>query len=78
MYKAAEYWKKLLLSSGADRLKFMKPINPVTYGEKIIDPQLPSVLVYAHMDVMPVDPIEKWLSDPFEPEYATEKSGRWR
>lgn len=69
MYKAAAYWKELLLKSGADKAEIFETAgNPVTYGEKIIDPALPTVLVYSHMDVMPVDPIEKWNTDPFEPE----------
>lgn len=69
MVRAAEYWKKMLLESGADRAEvFETEGNPVTYGEKIIDPKLPTVMVYAHMDVMPVDPIENWVSPPFEPE----------
>ena len=68
MYRAAEYWKKLLLDAGADKAEIYDTAgNPVTYGEKMVDPNLPTVLVYAHMDVMPVDPIEKWNSDPFEP-----------
>jgi acetylornithine deacetylase/succinyl-diaminopimelate desuccinylase-like protein len=69
MRKAAEYWKKLLLEAGADKAEvFETDGNPVTYAEKIIDPALPVILVYSHMDVMPVDPIEKWESDPFAPE----------
>lgn len=69
MYAAAEYWKNALLKAGADKAEiFETPGNPVTYGEKIIDPALPTVLVYAHMDVMPVDPIALWKSQPFEPE----------
>ena len=68
MYKAAEYWKKTLLDAGADKADVYETEgNPVTYGEKIIDPNLPTVLVYAHMDVMPVDPIELWDTEPFEP-----------
>jgi len=68
MYKAAEYWKQLLLDAGVDKAEiFETEGNPVTYGEKIIDPELPTVMVYAHMDVMPVDPLELWDTDPFEP-----------
>ncbi len=74
MYRAAEYWKQLLLDSGADKAEvFETDGNPVTYGEKIIDRALPTVLVYAHMDVMPVDPLEKWISPPFEPEIRDAK-----
>lgn len=69
MYRVAEYWKQLLLSAGADRAEvYESEGNPVTYGEKIIDPSKPTVLVYAHMDVMPVDPLNLWVSAPFEPE----------
>ncbi|WP_297091077.1 dipeptidase [uncultured Draconibacterium sp.] len=69
MLKAAEYWKKTLLEAGADKAEIFETAgNPVTYAEKIIDRALPTVLVYGHMDVMPVDPIELWDSPPFEPE----------
>ncbi len=69
LVKAAEQWKKIILSAGADKADVMPSEgNPVVYGEKIIDPKLPTVLVYAHYDVMPVDPLKLWNSPPFEPE----------
>lgn len=69
MYRAADYWKNRLLEAGAERAEvFETGGNPVTWGEKIIDPAKPTVLVYGHMDVMPAGPVEQWHSDPFEPE----------
>lgn len=68
MYRCAEQWKNILLAAGADKAQvFETEGNPVTYGEKIIDPKKPTVLVYGHMDVMPVEPLELWKTEPFEP-----------
>jgi len=69
MYRAAEYWKNILITAGADKAEiFETKGNPVIYGEKIIDPSAPTVLIYGHTDVMPVDPLNLWNTPPFEPE----------
>ncbi len=74
MIKAAEYWKKLLLEAGAEKAEVMPTTgNPVVYGEKFVDSTLPTILVYGHYDVMPVDPLNLWHSEPFEPEIREEK-----
>jgi acetylornithine deacetylase/succinyl-diaminopimelate desuccinylase-like protein len=68
MFKAAEQWKNILLKAGADMAEVMETEgNPVTYAEKLLDASFPTVLVYGHMDVMPVDPLNLWDTDPFEP-----------
>jgi len=69
MLACAEKWTEILLSSGADKAVVMPTVgNPVVYGEKFYSKDAPTVLVYAHYDVMPAEPLELWKSDPFEPE----------
>lgn len=64
----AEAVKKALEEAGCDHVELCEtPGYPIVYGEKIIDPSLPTVLVYGHYDVQPADPLELWTSPPFEP-----------
>ena len=68
MVRCAEHLAAALVKSGADRAEVMPTAgNPVVYAEKIIDPKAKTVLVYGHYDVMPVEPLEEWRTDPFEP-----------
>jgi acetylornithine deacetylase/succinyl-diaminopimelate desuccinylase-like protein len=64
----ADAIKESLLKAGCDFAEICEtPGYPIVYGEKIIDPNLPTVLVYGHYDVQPADPLELWESGPFEP-----------
>lgn len=66
--KTAEMVKQRLQEAGADNAEVCQTSGyPIVFGEKIVDPNLPTVLVYGHYDVQPADPLELWDSPPFEP-----------
>jgi len=68
MIRCAEAVKQRLLEAGADTVTiYPTDGHPIVYGEKIIDPDKPTVLVYGHYDVQPPEPLELWNSGPFEP-----------
>lgn len=68
MRRAADYLKEKFEAAGVDKVEICETKgHPIVYAEKIIDPALPTVLVYGHYDVQPADPYELWDSPPFEP-----------
>lgn len=68
MLTCADLVRQRLLDAGADKAEVMQTAgHPAVYGEKMIDPSKPTVLVYGHYDVQPPDPLELWHSGPFDP-----------
>ena len=74
MEKAANFVREQLDKAGADKA-YLIPTkgNPLVFAEKKIDVALPTVLVYGHYDVMPVDPLDLWDNPPFEPVITDDK-----
>lgn len=65
----AEYLRSAFLEIGMDKAELCPTAGyPIVYAEKIVNPELPTVLVYGHYDVQPPEPLELWKSQPFEPE----------
>jgi acetylornithine deacetylase/succinyl-diaminopimelate desuccinylase-like protein len=72
--KTADFVAQKLKDAGADKVEVCPTAGyPIVYGEKIVDPSKPTVLVYGHYDVQPADPLELWHTPPFEPTIRDEK-----
>lgn len=66
--KTAEQVTIRLKEAGCDHVEICETAGyPIVYGEKTIDKNLPTVLVYGHYDVQPPDPLNLWYSPPFDP-----------
>lgn len=69
MTRCAKRWCELLIEAGADHAELMPSAgNPLVFAEKHVDDDAKTILIYAHYDVMPAEPLELWKSNPFEPE----------
>ncbi len=72
--RAAVFVRDSLAAAGLDEVEICETAgHPIVFGQKMIDPALPTILVYGHYDVQPADPYELWNSPPFEPVIINER-----
>ncbi len=65
----AEYLAAAARTAGFHHAELIETAgHPAVYAERIVDPKLPTALIYGHHDVQPVDPLEEWRTSPFDPE----------
>jgi acetylornithine deacetylase/succinyl-diaminopimelate desuccinylase-like protein len=74
IFRAAAFSAAELRRAGFPVVEIVEtPGHPSILAEWVVDPALPTILVYGHYDVQPPDPLEKWRSPPFEPEVRDER-----
>ena len=68
MEKGAEFVSAKLKDAGMNNVKIVKTSgHPLIYAEWLEAPGKPTVVIYGHYDVQPIDPIELWETAPFDP-----------
>jgi acetylornithine deacetylase/succinyl-diaminopimelate desuccinylase-like protein len=67
MQRGAEFVRDRLTDAGLTAEIVPTEGNPIVYAEWCGAPGAPTALVYGHYDVQPPDPLEDWISPPFEP-----------
>lgn len=73
MTDCAQLLLKMLREQGFTSELYPSPGFPYVYGERIYSESAPTVLIYGHYDVMPVEPVSAWKTPPFEPTIVDEK-----
>jgi acetylornithine deacetylase/succinyl-diaminopimelate desuccinylase-like protein len=66
--RAGQWVADRLRAAGIDNVQILATAgHPVVYGEWLQAPNAPTIMVYGHFDVQPVDPLEQWTHPPFDP-----------
>jgi len=68
MQQGAAFVRDQLTAAGLDAEIVETDGHPIVYGSRHESDALPTVLVYGHYDVQPPDPLEDWITPPFEPD----------
>lgn len=66
--QAADYVCQQLQAAGCQAEIVQTAGHPIVFGECLVDPAAPTALVYGHYDVQPPDPLDQWVTGPFEPD----------
>ena len=66
--ETAAFVRRLLVENGFEAREYPTDGGPnVVFGQMIVDERKPTLLMYQHYDVQPVDPLNEWKRDPFDP-----------